>query len=75
MPPAPRDASAARPPAASARRHRFADIRDTRNRRATSWSLAPAALSRVQPAAIGVSHDPGIPHDGPAVSRTRNPNH
>jgi hypothetical protein len=44
-PPAPRDASAARPPAASARRHRFADIRDTRNRRATSRSLAPASIS------------------------------
>ena len=37
--------SAARPPAARARRHRFADIRDTRNRFATSWSLAPASIS------------------------------
>jgi hypothetical protein len=35
-PPAPRDASAAQPPAARGRRHRFADIRDTRNRLATS---------------------------------------
>jgi hypothetical protein len=43
-PPAPRDASAARPPAASARRHRFAD-RDSRNRRATSRSLAPASIN------------------------------
>jgi hypothetical protein len=40
---APRDASAARPPPASARRHRFADIRDTRKYRATSRSLAPAS--------------------------------
>ena len=37
-------ASAARPPAARARRHRFADIRDTRNCRATSRSLAPASI-------------------------------
>jgi hypothetical protein len=43
-PPAPLEASAARPPAASARRHRFADIRDTRNRRATSPSLAAASI-------------------------------
>jgi len=28
-----------------ARRHRFTDIRDTRNRRATSRSLAPASIS------------------------------
>ena len=39
-PPAPLEASAGRPPVASARRHRFADIRDTRNRLATSRSLA-----------------------------------
>ena len=32
------------PSMASARRHRFADIRDTRNRRATSRSLAPASI-------------------------------
>jgi len=32
-------------PADSAWRHRFADIRDTRNRRATSRSLAPASIS------------------------------
>ena len=44
-PPAPLVARASRPPAASARRHRFADIRDTRNRRATSRSLAPASIS------------------------------
>ena len=37
-------AAAARPPAASARRHRFADIRDTRKCRATSRSLAPASI-------------------------------
>ena len=43
-PPAPLEASAARPPAASARRHRFTDIRDTRNRFATSRSLAPASI-------------------------------
>jgi hypothetical protein len=43
-PPAPFEASAARPPASSARRHRFADIRDTRNRLATSPSLAPASI-------------------------------
>ena len=35
---------AARPPAASARRHRFTDIRDTRKCRAISWSLAPASI-------------------------------
>jgi len=44
-PSAPLDASAARPPAATARRHRFAGIRDTRNQRATSRSLAPASIS------------------------------
>jgi hypothetical protein len=43
-PPAPLEASAARPPAARDRRHRFADIRDTRNRLATSRSLAPASI-------------------------------
>ena len=32
-------------PAASARRHRFTDIRDTRNLLATSRSLAPASIS------------------------------
>jgi hypothetical protein len=32
-------------PAASARRHRFADIRDTRNRFATSRSKTPASIS------------------------------
>ena len=44
-PPAPLEASAGLPPAASARRHRFADIRDTRKRLATSRSLAPASIS------------------------------
>jgi hypothetical protein len=44
-PPAPLVARASRPPASSARRHRFADIRDTRNRLATSWSLAPDSIS------------------------------
>jgi hypothetical protein len=63
------------PSMASARRHRFADIRDTRNRRATSRSLAPASTSSAaasrtplaagpfcggQPAAIGVAHGSGI---------------
>ncbi|MFZ0189896.1 MAG: hypothetical protein WAL72_23485 [Streptosporangiaceae bacterium] len=43
-PPAPLEASAARPPPARARRHRFAGIRDTRNRFATSGSLAPASI-------------------------------
>jgi hypothetical protein len=33
------------PPVARARRHQFADIRDTLNRRATSRSLAPASAS------------------------------
>jgi hypothetical protein len=42
--PAPFETSAVRPPAASARRHRFADIRLTRNRFATSRSLAPASI-------------------------------
>ena len=32
------------PSMASARLHRFADIRDTRNRRANSRSLAPASI-------------------------------
>ena len=44
-PPGPFDISAARPPEASARRHRFADIRVTRNRCATSRSLAPASIN------------------------------
>ena len=44
-PPGPLEASAARPPAASALRHRFADIRVTRNRVAISRSLAPASIS------------------------------
>jgi hypothetical protein len=39
------DASACFRPAASARRHRFADIRDTRKRFAISRSLAPASIS------------------------------
>ena len=43
-PPAPLEASASRPPAASARRHRFTLIRETRNRFATSRSLAPASI-------------------------------
>jgi len=44
-PPAPFDTSAARPPPDSARRHRFADIRDTRKYLATSRSLAPASIN------------------------------
>ena len=65
----------ARPPAASARRHRFTDIPDTRNRLAISRSLAPASISsaaasrtcsrralllRRQPAAIWIPHDTAI---------------
>ncbi len=42
--PRPLDVSATRPPAASARRHRFADIRLTRNRWAGSRSLDPASI-------------------------------
>jgi hypothetical protein len=38
------EASAIRPPTGRARRHRFADIRDTRNRFATSWLLASASI-------------------------------
>jgi hypothetical protein len=41
----PLEPSVARPPEASAHRHWFADIRDTRNRRATCQSLAPASIS------------------------------
>jgi len=61
-PPGPFEASAARPPAASARRHRFADTRVTRKLFATSRSLAPAWIRsaaairtrsrRARPAAI-----------------------
>ena len=49
-PPAPLKASARRPPPASARRHRFTDIRDTRKRLAT-WhgqSQRPPGYSNVQ---------------------------
>jgi len=38
------EASASRPPAAKARRHLFALIRDTRNRFATCRSLAPPSI-------------------------------
>jgi hypothetical protein len=74
------EASAARPPAASARRHRFADIRDTRNR-FRDLPVARARLKQIrsgqphplpagpfgggQPAAIGISHDPGVAHHAP----------
>src|SRR5215469_14429225 len=44
-PPAPLEASAGFPPAASGRRHRFAGIRDTRNRLAISPSPASASIS------------------------------
>jgi hypothetical protein len=44
-PPALLEASACFSPVASARRHRFAGIGDTRNRRATSRSLAPVSIS------------------------------
>jgi hypothetical protein len=65
--PPPRDASAARPPAASARRHRFAGIRDTPNRRATSRSLAPSSIS---PAAANrtCSHRARSPASSPPPS-------
>jgi hypothetical protein len=86
-PPAPFEASAILPPPANARRHQFAGIRVTRNRRATSRSLAPASISSAaasrtysrrarssggQPATIGIPHHYGIPHATPAVSRVRN---
>ena len=79
-PPAPFEASASRPPAASARRHRFTDIRDTRNRlgdlpvagpgldhlRGRQPHLLPAGpLRRVQAAAIGIPHASGIAHQAP----------
>jgi hypothetical protein len=63
------------PPSMASSRHRFADIRDTRNRRAASRSLAPASTSSAaasrtplaaspfcggQPAATGVPHGSGI---------------
>lgn len=44
-PPGPLEARACQPPEAKARRRRFADIRVTRNRRATSRPLAPASIS------------------------------
>jgi hypothetical protein len=62
------------------RRHRFADIRETRNRFASSRSLGPGLdhlrggqphllpagpLRRVQTAAIGVPHASGIAHRAP----------
>ena len=79
--PPPLEASACFPPTASARRHRFADIRDTRNRLATpgrsrrprSAPPLPAApvpanpLLRGQPAAIQVPHGSGIAHDAPPL--------
>src|SRR3954471_11995226 len=43
-PPGPLEASAGRPPAASARRQRLADIRVTRKRPATSRSVAPSSI-------------------------------
>jgi hypothetical protein len=69
---------------AGARRHRFADIRDIRNRRATSQPLVPASISSAaarhllaagpfrgcQPAAIGVPHGSGA---APAVTRASPP--
>jgi hypothetical protein len=83
-PPAPLDASAARPPAASARRHRFTDIRDTRNPpghlpvsgprldqlRSHQPHLLPAGpLSRIQPAAIGIPHASPICRGAAKVTR------
>jgi hypothetical protein len=46
------------PSMASARRHRFADIRDTRNRRATSRSLAPASISSAAASRIPLAAGP-----------------
>src|SRR3954451_7527230 len=53
-PPGPLDASAGRPPAASARRHRLADIRVTRKRVATSRSVA---LSSIHAARLPTEED------------------
>jgi hypothetical protein len=86
-PPAPLEASTCLPPAASARRHRFADIRDTRNRCATSRSLAPASISPagasrtcsrrarsavVSPPLSGYLMTQGIPST-PAITEASNP--
>lgn len=83
--PAPLKASPGPPLAASARRSRFVGIRDTRNRFATSRSLALASLmhllpagllSRGHPTAIGGYLMPfGIPQGQPAIGRTRNLRH
>jgi hypothetical protein len=88
-PPAPLVASAFRPPSASVRRHRFADIRDTRNRLATSRSLAPASISSaassrtrsrrdrsaaVSPPPPGYLMTPAY-RDPPATARGRNLRH
>ena len=82
-------ARASRPPAASARRHRFADIRDTRNLLATSRSLAPASISSaassrtrsrrdrsaaVSPPPSGYLMTPAY-RDPPATARGRNLRH
>jgi hypothetical protein len=82
--PPPLEASACFPPAASARRHRFADIRDTRNRFAASRSLAPASIrfdrgqphplaadrsAAVSPPPSGYLMPPGLAHYAPAVTR------
>ena len=79
-PAAPLEASASRPPAASARRHRFADIRDSRNRLrylpvagpaldhlggGQPHLLPPGPLRSGQPAAIGIPHVCGIAHRAP----------
>ena len=62
------------PPSTASARHRFTDIRDARNRRANSRSLAPASIRSAagqphplaagplrggQPAAIGILHGSG----------------
>jgi len=85
--PGPFDARASRPPAARARRHRFADIRLTRSRLATSRSLAPASIisaassrtfsrrarcSAVSPPPSGYLMTPAY-RDPPASARARNP--
>jgi hypothetical protein len=86
-PPGPLEARACRPPEAKARRQRFADIRVTLKRRATSPSLAPASnksatrngLARDVPAPRPPAHrhrdTSSLRHSAatPAVTNRRNP--
>ena len=57
------------PSMTSARRHRFAGIRDTRNRRATSRSLVPASISSAAATRPGLTGA----RARPAASRTQLP--